>query len=82
MCPRVLSRMRASFRGRGVVTDKQLAQKFIDLAQLCCEMECQLAEKDDFDFSDRVRTMWRDAEVIKRKFRIDPNRAAWIRVKS
>lgn len=63
------------------MSDKELAQKFVDLAQLCCEMECQLAEKDDFDFSDRVRTMWRDAEVIRQKFRIDPNRAAWIRIR-
>lgn len=63
------------------MNEKELAQKFVDLAQLCCEMECQLAEKDDFDFSDRVRTMWRDAEVLIRRFRIEPNRVAWIRVK-
>ena len=63
------------------MNEKELAQKFVDVAQLCCEMECQLAEKDDFDFSDRVRTMWRDAQVIIRKFRIEPNRTAWIRLK-
>ena len=63
------------------MNEKELAQKFVDVAQLCCEMECQLAEKDDFDFSDRVRTMWRDAQVIIRKLRIEPNRVAWIRFK-